>query len=164
MITVLGGQDVREESCACDAAFDRSACCGGLHDLRTARAGELRSNVPNDLELLRHALEDLTHILTQVPELAAATWAGRRIVGPHEADHAPRSLAVAGTLRIAAADRFSNSLEPALYPGHRSGSIPVRHELLEISDPLLHHLRLNRLVQARQDVGELGSDVRIDPA
>ena len=76
MITVLGGQDVREESCTCDAAFDRTARCWCLQDLRAARAGELRSNVSNDLELLGHTLEDLTHIFAQIPEFAAATWAG----------------------------------------------------------------------------------------
>ena len=44
-----------------------------------------------------------------------------------------------------------------------SDSIPVRHELLEISDPLLHYLRLDRLVQAGQDVGELRSGAWVHP-
>src|SRR5690242_204814 len=119
MITVLGGQDVREKPCACDAAFDRSACCGGLHDLRTARAGELRSNVPNDLELLRHALEDLTHILTQVPELAAATWAGAGSSGT--------------TKRTTRRDPWPSQVHSALRPLIASATRSSRRSTLDIA-------------------------------
>ena len=44
----------------------------------------------------------------------------RRIAGPYETGHAHRSLAVAGALRIAGADRFRNSLDG------RSRQIPLR--------------------------------------
>jgi hypothetical protein len=76
MITVLRGEDVREKTGAGDAALNRSAGSGRLQDLRAARAGELRTNVPDDLEVLGDALEDLTHILPEVPKLAATARAG----------------------------------------------------------------------------------------
>jgi hypothetical protein len=72
------------------------------------------------------------------------------IIAPYEADHVHRPPGRRGTRPVAACDRFSNSLKPAVYAArHCSGSISVSRELLEISDPLLDQLGLDRPVQTR---------------
>jgi hypothetical protein len=65
---------------------------------------------------------------------------------------------------LASPIRFSTFAICQHYVGDSSPSIPVRDEFLEISDPLLHHLRLDGLVQTGQDVRELCSGARAHAA
>jgi hypothetical protein len=65
----------------------------------------------------------------RLPPLARPGGLMRRITGPYETDHEPQSLAVASTPRIA--DRFCNSLEPALHGERRSRAAPT-HGLIDL--------------------------------
>ena len=54
-----------------NASLDRSARRFGLHDAIATRTSQLRTNLPDHFELLRHILQDLRDIFAERLQLAA---------------------------------------------------------------------------------------------
>jgi hypothetical protein len=76
VIGVLGHQDVRQEPRTGNAACDRPAWRRFLDDLLAARAGELRTHVPDHLEARRDVFQDFGDVLADLLHRPAAVGAG----------------------------------------------------------------------------------------
>src|SRR5216110_1407302 len=64
-----------QKSRACHPALDGTARCFRLHDLVTARTGQLRPSLPDHFEMFRYILQHFRNIFTELFQLSAAVWA-----------------------------------------------------------------------------------------